>query len=114
MYTALSVTSLWMKRTCPGPPGEYKMRQWLTRVICGPFSSSCRRIKEFSPVRRTWLGSVSGIRDLLRNKDGLVVGHYNTRIWPSPHLLRQRGRPQRPPQDVLPVSWGHLCTHPTV
>src|SRR5215510_13386511 len=86
MRTALSVTSLWMKRTCPGPPGEYKIRQWLTRVICGPFSSSCKRIKEFSPVRRTWLGSVSGMHDLLCKQDDSVVGYYDTRIWLSLHL----------------------------
>ena len=30
--------------TWPGPPGENKTRQWLARVVMGPFSSSCRRM----------------------------------------------------------------------
>ena len=80
--TALSVTSLWMKSTCPGPPGEYRIRQWLTRVSCGPFWSRCNRMKEFSPVRRTLLGSVSAMFGLLTRTSASSLKDYHTSFVP--------------------------------
>ena len=53
-----SVASLLRYRTWPGPTGDRSTRQWLARVVIGPLASECSRMKEFSPVSRTSLGSV--------------------------------------------------------
>ena len=49
--------ALYEKDAVQGQPESKRTLQWLERVVSGPPSCSLRRIYEFSPVRRTSLGS---------------------------------------------------------
>src|SRR5688572_10496034 len=58
MRTASSVSGDFMNIACPAPAGHHSTRQWLTREECVLPPSGLRRMKEFSPVIKTALGSV--------------------------------------------------------
>src|SRR5215813_13930364 len=55
------LSSLWAKSTWPAPDGHQSTRQWLKRSDWVLPPSWLRRMKEFSPVIRTALGSTGGV-----------------------------------------------------
>src|SRR5437867_11843906 len=54
-------SSLWANRTWPAPDGHHRTRQWLKRSDWVLPPSWLRRMKEFSPVISTALGSTGGV-----------------------------------------------------
>src|SRR6267378_7421850 len=75
MRTLPSVSALWTKSAWPLPAGHQSTRQWLRRSdwVLPPWG--LRRMNEFSPVMRTFVGST-----------GLGMGPILPSLHPSEHL----------------------------
>src|SRR4030095_14996421 len=95
------VSSLWANSTWPAPDGHHKTRQWLKRSDWVLPPSWLRRMKEFSPVIRTALGSTGGV--MVSSSQGR---HLDARVFVAGALGKVGvvGRTQR--RDRLAVVAG--------